>query len=261
MEQALRAADSQGVTLAAALQASGCQGRAQRPAHAGRLFRSAHRTRPVLESRRLPIGVVSGGQGILWLEAELEGAGAQPEHPSDIPQGRAAGGGRHPDAMGERRAQPLPASLVDLRPADDRQTFAQHRAGKVQFSLDLRHPEPPAAAHGNDICERSAASRRRAASPPASKRYGMPAHPFDAGCQRLLAEAAPGWGYPTKTSSGRRPRRHRAGSPLSQRHGLHPCRDGISHNEAESIEPEHAAMGANVLLHACWLAPTPGQRS
>ena len=29
-----------------------------------------------------------------------------------------------------------------------------------------------------------------------------------------------------------------------------PCRDGLSHNEAESIEPAAAVRGADVLLHA-----------
>jgi N-carbamoyl-L-amino-acid hydrolase len=29
-----------------------------------------------------------------------------------------------------------------------------------------------------------------------------------------------------------------------------PCRDGVSHNERESAEPEHLAAGADVLLHA-----------
>jgi N-carbamoyl-L-amino-acid hydrolase len=29
-----------------------------------------------------------------------------------------------------------------------------------------------------------------------------------------------------------------------------PCRDGLSHNEAESIEPEQAAAGCQVLMEA-----------
>ncbi|MGB1036256.1 MAG: M20/M25/M40 family metallo-hydrolase, partial [Candidatus Puniceispirillales bacterium] len=29
-----------------------------------------------------------------------------------------------------------------------------------------------------------------------------------------------------------------------------PCKDGLSHNEAEDITPEWAAAGSNVLLHA-----------
>ncbi|MDP7234358.1 MAG: Zn-dependent hydrolase, partial [Alphaproteobacteria bacterium] len=29
-----------------------------------------------------------------------------------------------------------------------------------------------------------------------------------------------------------------------------PCRDGISHNEIESAEPEHATVGVDVLLLA-----------
>jgi len=28
-----------------------------------------------------------------------------------------------------------------------------------------------------------------------------------------------------------------------------PCKDGLSHNEAESAEPGHLAAGANTLLH------------
>jgi N-carbamoyl-L-amino-acid hydrolase len=29
-----------------------------------------------------------------------------------------------------------------------------------------------------------------------------------------------------------------------------PCKDGISHNEIESAEPDHVAAGCNVLLRA-----------
>jgi N-carbamoyl-L-amino-acid hydrolase len=29
-----------------------------------------------------------------------------------------------------------------------------------------------------------------------------------------------------------------------------PCKDGLSHNEAESAEPAHLAAGAHTLLHA-----------
>ena len=29
-----------------------------------------------------------------------------------------------------------------------------------------------------------------------------------------------------------------------------PCKDGLSHNEAESVEPHDVTNGANVLLHA-----------
>ena len=29
-----------------------------------------------------------------------------------------------------------------------------------------------------------------------------------------------------------------------------PCQDGLSHNEAESIEPDAAGRGAEILLHA-----------
>jgi N-carbamoyl-L-amino-acid hydrolase len=29
-----------------------------------------------------------------------------------------------------------------------------------------------------------------------------------------------------------------------------PCEDGLSHNEAENIRPDHAAAGANILLDA-----------
>jgi N-carbamoyl-L-amino-acid hydrolase len=33
-----------------------------------------------------------------------------------------------------------------------------------------------------------------------------------------------------------------------------PCRDGLSHNEAEYVEPAHAITGARVLLRAAIVA-------
>lgn len=36
-----------------------------------------------------------------------------------------------------------------------------------------------------------------------------------------------------------------------------PCRDGLSHNEAEYVEPEHTIAGARVLLRASIAAASP----
>ena len=41
-----------------------------------------------------------------------------------------------------------------------------------------------------------------------------------------------------------------------------PCKDGVSHNEAEDARPEHVAAGADVLLHVMLAAAgTPSSRS
>ncbi|MCP1291389.1 Zn-dependent hydrolase [Chromobacterium sp. S0633] len=255
LEQALRAADSQGVTLAAALQASGCQGPRATPGPMPDAYFEAHIEQgPVLESRRLPIGVVSGGQGILWLEAELEGAGAHAgttprAYRRDALQAAAAILTQWENDAPSRYPQALwtCGQLTISKPS--RNTVP----GKVQFSLDLRHPDAAGLQlMANDICERiRSVAQARGIAARIETLWHAPPTPFDAGCQRLLAEAAARLGYPHQdivSGAGHDAivlARHCPSAMV-----FIPCLDGISHNEAESIEPEHAAMGANVLLHA-----------
>ena len=94
-----------------------------------------------------------------------------------------------------------------------------------------------------------AARQRRDARRRASGSFGS--ERFDPGCIRLIREAAgaPGRPAPRHPEPGR-PRRllHLAIAPTAMI--FTPCRDGISHNEAEHAELDYTVPGVNVLLHA-----------
>jgi N-carbamoyl-L-amino-acid hydrolase len=123
----------------------------------------------------------------------------------------------------------------------------------AQLTCDVRHAEPEIADRmwaevkaAMDDCARRANVAMGVAG---DWRFGS--ERFDPGCVRLIREAAQRLGV-----------RHR--DILSQAgHDAYyvsrivptamiftPCRDGISHNEAEHAEPEDTVPGVNVLLHA-----------
>ena len=81
--------------------------------------------------------------------------------------------------------------------------------------------------------------------------FKIPAQPFDAGCVELVRRGAARLGYSAReivSGAG-----HDAVS--GARHVptamiFTPCKDGLSHNEAESIEAGEAEAGAQVLFEA-----------
>ena len=125
--------------------------------------------------------------------------------------------------------------------------------GHVRLTVDMRHPDDDRL----DAMER----QLRSVVDQESGRVGVESRVeriwksepvvFDGGCIAAVRAAAAALDYPAiEIVSG-------AGHDSVYLSGITPtgmifvpCRDGISHNEAESIEPEQAEAGANVLLHA-----------
>ena len=217
---------------------------------------------PVLEASGSNIGVVTGVQGFRWYTVTLRGL---PAHAGTTPMDRR----RDP-------ARPLGAVLRGLyeiaaahAPAA-RVTPAQFRSQPVSpntvpleiaFSLDLRHPEAAT------LDEIEAAMRRLVADSAAE--HGCehrirldndsPPVAFDGRCVAAVAGAAEMSGYrhePIVSGAGHDACHVALKAPAAMI--FVPCLDGLSHNEAESIEPHAAAEGATVLLHAAvQLAGTP----
>lgn len=125
--------------------------------------------------------------------------------------------------------------------------------GQVTFSIDLRNAT-------DDLCEAMDADIRGVAAR-ISAETGLsivitqvsayPAQPFDAGCIQAVAKAAEKLGYsnmPAVSGAGHDAVYMARLAPAGMI--FIPCKDGISHNEIESAEPEHITAGCNVLLHA-----------
>lgn len=207
---------------------------------------------PILEREGLPIGVVSGIQGTRWLEVTLEGASAH--------------AGTTPLAFRRDPMMAAAAALAALQAAvmpddeDARLTVGRIEAQpgsinaipeRVRFTLDLRHPRQERLdeidALVRTICEREA--ERAQCRLQVRLLNDMAPSAFPEGMLKL-AEAA-------CTKAGLASRRIVSGAFhdalfLARKAPalmlFTPCRDGISHNEAEHVEPRFCVSGATALL-------------
>ncbi len=209
---------------------------------------------PILEASGSSIGVVTGVQGIRWFTVTLEGF---PAHAGTTPMDRRAD-----------PARPLAAVLSGLyemaagHSPEVRVTPAQFRSEPVSpntvpahiaFTIDVRHPDAAVLdemeAGLRDLAARAAAEH--GCQPWIEVINDCAPVVFDDECVRAVESAAQrcGYSYERIGSGAGHDACHVA---LRAPTGMIfvPCQDGLSHNEAESIEPDAAGRGAEVLLHA-----------
>ncbi|MBI3367775.1 MAG: Zn-dependent hydrolase [Burkholderiales bacterium] len=209
---------------------------------------------PVLEDHDKTIGVVTGVLGIRWYDCVVTGmeahAGPTPmalrkdalQVATKLMQEVVACAHRHPPhgrgTVGMVQVHPNSRNVIP---------------GRVKFSIDLRNASD-ALCDAMDADIRGVAAKLSAESglpieiTPVSN---YPAQPFHADCVEAVARSAEKLGYSNmRAVSG-------AGHDAVYMARLAPagmifipCKDGISHNEIESAEPEHITAGCNVLLHA-----------
>ena len=209
---------------------------------------------PILEASGSSIGVVTGVQGIRWFTVTLEGF---PTHAGTTPMDRR----RDP-------ARPLAAVLSGLyemaagHSPEVRVTPAQFRSepvspntvpARIAFSIDVRHPDA-AVLDEMEAGLRALVARAGAehgCEPLVDVDNDCAPIVFDDECVRAVESAARhcGLAYERIGSGAGHDACHVA---LKAPAGMIfvPCQDGLSHNEAESIEPDAAGRGAEVLLHA-----------
>lgn len=252
LSAALAVEDAQGISVATAL-----------AGHAGNLplgrrfdayFEAHIEQGPILEEAGLPIGVVSGGQAICWLDVEVTG---YPAHAGTTPmalrQDALFGASAMIGRLEQLAAAFQPYGLVTVGqlviPASSRNTIP----GYVSFSIDLRHHQDAqimameqqarvvlqevAAPRGLDVAIR--------------QHWFSPATPFDADCIAAVRQAVTALGYPHQdmvSGAGHDAIYLARHCPTSMI--FIPCRDGLSHNEAEYATPDDVRMGADVLLGA-----------
>jgi N-carbamoyl-L-amino-acid hydrolase len=209
---------------------------------------------PVLEAEDKAIGIVNGIQGIRWFEATILGqeahTGATPMH---LRKNALLGAARLVDrieAIG-RTHQPLAVATVGL--LEVKPNSPNVVPGQVFFTIDLRHPEASELdameaewhAAATEICTALGLQID------VKKILDQPAVRFDPTCIACVRDAAASSGLSTRdmvSGAG-----HDAGyvSRVAPSAMIFvPCRDGISHNEAEFSSLEQCAAGAQVLLQA-----------
>jgi len=125
--------------------------------------------------------------------------------------------------------------------------------GEVRFSIEFRHPSDaevdvldaefqPAAQTIADAC---------GIKLDLTQLFKIPAQPFDPSCVDLVRQGAARLGYTTREIvSGAAHDAVYVARHVPTAMIFTPCKDGLSHNEAESIEPEEASAGCQVLFEA-----------
>ena len=255
LDTALQTKDAAGVSLQDALREIGCAGtRGLGVQHIDSYFEAHIEQGPILESHGNPIGVVTGGQAIRWLDVEVTGVAA---HAGTTPMPyrkdalfASAAMALELEAIAQRFA---PLGLVTIGQVDVPNSSRNTIAGRVAFTVDLRHPDDTQidamehevrAAFG-----RIAANRGLEAD--ITTYWKSPATPFDSACVDLMEEAAKGFGYACERMvSGAGHDAIHLARHVPTAMVFIPCVDGLSHNEAEDALPEDVTCGANVLINA-----------
>jgi N-carbamoyl-L-amino-acid hydrolase len=255
LDKAYALTDTEGTTVASALDSIGYRGtEPAAPFKADAYFELHIEQGPILEREGLPIGVVLGAQGMVWYDVVATG---QDSHAGTTPPSA-----RKDALVCAARIIDLVDRLMRARGDDGRGTVGQLLVspnsrnvvpGEVRFSVEFRHPSdtevdaldaefPASAQEIADAC---------GVTLEVTTLFKLPAQPFDAACVELVRQGAARLGYGTRDIvSGAGHDAVYVARHVPTAMIFTPCKDGLSHNEAESIQPEEAAAGCQVLFEA-----------
>ncbi|MDE1179021.1 Zn-dependent hydrolase [Paraburkholderia sp.] len=255
LETALQTRDAANVTVADALSATGYDGARAVPGIAFDAYFEAHIEQgPVLEESGIPIGVVTGGQAIRWLDVRVRGQAAHAgTTPMKYRRDALFASADMASALEHLAKDFAPRGLVTIGEWHIRNASRNTIAADLTFTVDLRHPDDAQIASMHALlCERfEAIAAKRGLSVEISPHWISPSTPFDPACITAVAEAVQALGYPNQrivSGAGHDAINLAKYCPTAMI--FIPCVDGLSHNEAEDALPEDVSRGADVLLHA-----------
>jgi N-carbamoyl-L-amino-acid hydrolase len=209
---------------------------------------------PILEAEGQEVGVVTGGQGIAWYDVAITG---KESHAGSTPMERRkdslVAAAKVIARLDEIARAHAPHAVITVGVVDARPASRNIIPGSTSFTVDLRHPEA-AVIEAMDAALRAAvadACARDGLPHTIERIWYFPPVRFDPGCVAAVREAAEACGYRHRDMvSGPGHDSCYTARKVPTAMVFTPCKDGLSHNEEESILPEEAAAGANVLLQA-----------
>ena len=255
LDKAYTLTDTEGTTVANALDAIGYRGdQPATPFQADAYFELHIEQGPILEREDRRIGIVTGAQSQVWYDVVTTG---QDSHAGTTPPST-----RKDALVCAARIIDLVDRLMRARGDEGRGTVGQLLVspnsrnvipGEVRFSAEFRHPSDAEV----DVLDREFRPAAQALADASGIRldlttlFRIPAQPFDAGCVDLVRQAATRLGYSSREIvSGAGHDAVYVARHVPTAMIFTPCKDGLSHNEAESIEPEQAQAGCQVLFEA-----------
>ena len=247
--------DLDGVTVAEALEKTGIGGpEAPRAFPADAYFELHIEQGPILEREGKAIGIVTGAQAQVWYDAVVTG---QEAHAGTTPPAA-----RKDALVAMARIVDLVDRLMRARGEDGRGTVGQVAVspnsrnvipGEVRFSVEFRHWNGDEVARVDAEFRAEAEAIARACGTQLSlhRLFRIPPQPFDPACVDLVRKAAARLGLSAREIvSGAAHDAVYVATRIPTAMIFTPCKDGLSHNEAESIRPEEAEAGCQVLFEA-----------
>ncbi|MFD1701874.1 Zn-dependent hydrolase [Methylopila henanensis] len=253
-ETALAQTDREGATFGAELDRIGYRGEEPCGARKFSSFFELHIEQgPILQDEDKMIGVVEAVQGIRWYELTLVGQDAHSgATPMRLRRDALVGAARVVAAVDRiGRARPDCVGTVGLM--EVRPNSRNVSPGEVFLTVDFRSPDDAnVAAMESDLMAAVAEIVSDLGLEGAPVRiWDQPATIFDAECVAAVEAAAEAFGQGSRrmvSGAGHDAAYVARVAPTAMI--FVPCKDGISHNEAESSTLEQCAAGAQVLLDA-----------
>jgi N-carbamoyl-L-amino-acid hydrolase len=247
-------ADRGGETFGDALDKIGYRGPQRCGEHKLSAFFELHIEQgPYLEAEGKDIGIVTGVQAMRWYEMTITG---QDSHAGTTPMPR-----RHDALLGaarvveavNRTARQFPSAVGTVGVLEVKPGSPNVIPGEVFLTMDLRDPDATVI----DRMETETAAQARIIGGELGLDIATntisaePAVQFNAGCVAAVRMAAQMSGYSARDMISRAGHDAAFVSRVAPTTMIFvPCKDGISHNEAEYSSKEQCAAGAQVLLQA-----------
>jgi N-carbamoyl-L-amino-acid hydrolase len=245
--------DLDGVTVAQALQSTAIGGPEKAEAFPADAYFELHIEQgPILEKEGKRIGVVTGAQAQVWYDAVIKG---QDAHAGTTPPAS-----RRDALVAAARVIDLVDRLMRGFGEDGRGTVGQLSVlpnsrnvipGEARFSVEFRHYD---ANHVDKLDEQfsreaAAIAEKCRVSLSLERLFKIPAQAFDPECVDLVRQAAGRLGFPAREIiSGAAHDAVYVARRVPTAMIFTPCKDGLSHNEEESILPHEAEAGCQVLF-------------
>jgi N-carbamoyl-L-amino-acid hydrolase len=209
---------------------------------------------PILEAEAKKIGVVTGVQGMRWYEVTVTGSDSHAgSTPMRLRKDALVGAARMVTEINRIGWAHAPDAVATVGLIESRPNSRNVVPGEVFFTIDLRHPDDSVVVAMETACD--AALRAIAADSGLRVAiecvWNSPAVRFDPDCIEAVRQAATVAGYPSRdivSGAGHDSAYIARVAPTTMI--FVPCKDGLSHNEAEHAEMADVVAGANVLLRA-----------
>ncbi len=253
LQQMLQQTDAEGVSVAQALDEIGYVGDEEVGARRFHASLELHIEQgPVLENKQIEVGVVTGSQAMNWSHVCIEG---RPAHAGTTPMSHRLDPMQATVRLLEqsyRTGHQLKDACVTI--GSIKTTPASHSTipKRVELTLDLRHPSNETLAQMVAEFDQAAAVEEAAGFKVSRTEFGTAkGRGFDTDCVDAVRQAAIEGGYShCDIISGAGHDAIYIGEICPTAMIFVPCLNGVSHNPAESITPEQAYAGVDVLLKA-----------